>query len=310
MKVLVTGGAGFIGSHVVDALLREGHKVVVLDNVSSGHEKNVRTGVKVYRMSLSDPKLETIFKKEKIEAVCHLAAKTNMRESLTDPFADIESNIVGLVHLLEVCTKKYKIKKFIFSSTGGALYGDPESVPVKENAPTQPISPYGIGKLAGERYLYYYHKVHALPVVILRYSNVYGPRNERKKHVGAVTVFIQNVLAGKPITINGDGTQTRDFVYVEDLAYANVLALKRAKKDYLVVNVSGSKETSVNEMIRTIEKHAGKKAIVKHAPKIRGEIMRSHLSNAKARKELRWQPKFSINEGIKKTVRYLASIKK
>jgi UDP-glucose 4-epimerase len=305
MKVLVTGGAGFIGSHVVDALVAARHRVVVLDNLSSGDRRNLRKGLKFYRMSLTDKRLESVFKKEKFDAVCHLAAKTNMRESLTDPFADIESNIVGLVRLLELCAKKYPLKKFVFSSTGGALYGNPDSVPVTEEAPTRPISPYGISKLAGEKYLHYYHAVHDLPVVILRYSNVYGPRNERKKHIGAVTAFIRNVLTGRPIQVNGDGRQTRDFVYVEDLARANALALKRKRNDCLVVNVSGGKETSVTEMIRTIERATGKKAIVRYAPAIRGEIARSRLSNARAWKELRWRPLFTVEKGIERTVRHL-----
>jgi UDP-glucose 4-epimerase len=308
MKVLVTGGAGFIGSHVVDALIGAGHRVVVLDNLSSGDKRNIRKGVKFYRMSLGDRKLDNVFKKEKFDAVCHCAAKTNMRESLIDPFADIEGNIVGLVNLLQLAAKKYPVKKFVFSSTGGALYGDPEYVPVDEKHPTRPTSPYGVSKLAGERYLYYYHKVHDLPVVVLRYSNVYGPRNERKKHVGAVTAFIKHVLRGTPIQVNGSGKQTRDFVFVEDIARANMLALKRKKKDYLTVNTSGGKETNVNEMLRLIEKAAGKKALIKHRPSIRGEIMRSCMSNAKARKELGWMPHFSVEQGVARTVRYLENL--
>lgn len=308
MKVLVTGGAGFIGSHVVDQLIAAGHNVSVLDDLTSGDERNVPKGLKFYRLSLNDPKLDAVFKKERFDAVCHLAAKTNMRESLTDPIADLESNVAGLVRLLELAAKKYPVKKFVFASTGGALYGDTRELPVAEDAPTKPISPYGVGKLAGERYLYYYHAVHGLPVVILRNSNVYGPRNERKKYVGSVVAFIRNIMAGNEIVINGDGRQTRDFIYVEDVARANVLALARTKRDFLTCNVSGGSETSINALIRSIEKHTGKKAKVRRNSGIPGEVRRSYLENKKASRELKWKPKHTVEAGVKKTVAYLQEL--
>ncbi|RJQ34494.1 NAD-dependent epimerase/dehydratase family protein [Candidatus Parcubacteria bacterium] len=308
MKVLVTGGAGFIGSHVVDKLLSDGHSVAVVDDFSSGNELNVRKGVTYHRTNLNDPKLADVLREEKPEAICHLAAKTNMRESLDDPFSDIEGNVRGLVALLELATKKYPIKKFVFSCTGGALYGDPEYVPVDENHPTRPTSPYGISKLSGEKYLYYYNAVHNLPSISLRYSNVYGPRNERKKHNGAVTVFIQRVLKGEPIKINGSGEQTRDFIFVEDVARANAAAVSADIKGADVCNISGGSETSVNSMIEIIEKHAGKKAQVEHAPEIKGEIMRSFMSNQKAKDVLGWSPSASVDDGIKKTVEYFVTL--
>ncbi|PIR82438.1 UDP-glucose 4-epimerase [Candidatus Kaiserbacteria bacterium CG10_big_fil_rev_8_21_14_0_10_59_10] len=305
MKVLVTGGAGFVGSHVVDALLKGGHRVVIVDDLSSGHRMNVHQGVKCYKVALTSPKLEHVFKKERFDAICHLAAKTNMRESLSDPYADITSNILGLVHLLELASKKYPVKKFVFSSTGGALYGNAKTLPCVEDMPANPISPYGVAKLAGEKYLYYYHHVHDLPVVILRYSNVYGPRNERKEHVGAVTSFIQRVRDGKKIYINGNGKQTRDFVYVEDVARANVRALSRRKRNYLVCNISGGVETSVIRVIRLIERFIGKKAKLVFKPAIRGEVKRSILSNKRAKQYLRWTPRYSVEEGVAKTVDHL-----
>lgn len=306
MKVLVTGGAGFIGSHVVDCLIEKGHTPVILDNMSSGNVQNIRKGVRYYQCALTDTqKLESILKKERVEAICHLAAKTNMRESLTDPFSDIESNIVGLVSLLELVAKKYPIKKFVFSSTGGALYGDTKVLPVTEDAPTNPISPYGVGKLAGERYLYYYHRVHDLPATILRYSNVYGPRNDRKKHIGAVTAFIKKIINGEEVQVFGKGDQTRDFIFVKDLARANVAALARKTNEYLVCNISGGKETSVNTMLRSIEKAVGKKARIVRTPAVRGEVQRSALSNARARKLLKWKPEVSLEKGIADTVQYL-----
>lgn len=307
MKVLVTGGAGFIGSHVVDALIADGHEVAILDDLSSGNELNLRKDVAFHRVSLTDPALDGVLKAGKFDAICHLAAKTNMRESLTDPMADIDANIRGLVALLELCAKKYPVKQFVFSCTGGALYGDPQYVPVDENHPTNPTSPYGISKLAGEKYLYYYGAVYGLPSVSLRYSNVYGPRNERKKHNGAVTVFIQKVLKGETISINGSGEQTRDFVYVEDIARANARAVAYAGGS-LVCNISGGAETSVNQMIALVEKHTGKKAQVEHGPEIKGEIMRSFMSNEKAKKELGWVPQYSVETGIKKTVEYFKGL--
>ncbi len=308
MRVLVTGGAGFIGSHVVDALIADGHDVAILDDMSSGNEQNLRKDVAFHKVSLTDSALESVLQDGKFDAICHLAAKTNMRESLTDPMADIDVNIRGLVALLELCAKKYPVKQFVFSCTGGALYGDPEYVPVDEVHPTRPTSPYGISKLAGEKYLYYYNVVHGLPSVSLRYSNVYGPRNERKTHNGAVTVFIQKVLRGETISINGSGEQTRDFVFVEDVARANALAIAHQGTDSLACNISGGSETSVNQMISLIEKHTGKKAVVEHGPEIKGEIMRSFMSNEKSKRELGWSPSISVEEGIENTVQYFQSL--
>jgi UDP-glucose 4-epimerase len=304
MRVLVTGGAGFIGSHVVGILGQEGHEVVIVDDLSSGDRRNVPPATPWHQVSLQDPELEAVFADQRIDAVCNLAAKTGMRESLTDPLTDIQTNIIGFVNLLEFAVK-YKVGKFVQSSTGGALYGDTDDLPAREDTPTWPISPYGVSKLAGEKYLYYYHAVHGLPVVILRYSNVFGPRNERKAHVGSITTFIRRVLDGDEIRINGDGKQTRDFIYVGDIARANALAVRRTNEDYLVCNTSGGRETSVLEIIGCIETHTGKKARVTHAPEIRGEVRRAVLSNTKAGRELGWRPLVSIDDGVRLTVEHL-----
>jgi UDP-glucose 4-epimerase len=305
VKVLVTGGAGFIGSHVVDHLVAAGHEPVIVDNLSSGDVRSLRAGVKFHELSLNDPALGKVFEGPRIDAICNLAAKTNMRESLADPFSDIETNILGFVRLLELAIK-HRVKRFVQSSTGGALYGNTTLLPVTEEAEPWPISPYGVAKLAAEKYLSYYHAVHNLSVVILRYSNVFGPRNERKKHIGSVTTFIQKVLVGGEIAVNGDGQQTRDFIYVEDLARINLAALAREKRDYLVCNASGGGETSVLDIIRIIERLSGRPARITHRPAISGEVLRSALSNARARQELGWEPLFSIEEGVKRTLEHLA----
>lgn len=307
MKVLVTGGAGFIGSHVVDHLIDQGHSVVVIDDMSSGRKENTRSDVTYHTLDVADPAVRPLLCKEGVEAVCHVAAKTNLRESLTDPLTDIHSNIVGLVNVLEAC-KDLKLKKFVFSSTGGALYGDAPHFPSAEDTPTKPISPYGVGKLAGEKYLYYYHVVHDLPVVILRYSNVYGPRQERKNPAGALVSFVDKVLKDEDIRINGDGEQTRDFVHVTDVARANLLGLARAQDDYCVCNISGGSETSVNALIMAIEKATGKTAKTSGGPANRGEIRRSYLSNEKAKIDLGWYPTFTVESGIQDVISYMQKL--
>lgn len=305
MKILVTGGAGFVGSHIIDELNKNGHKVVVVDNLSTGSKRNVCKGVKFYKTDIRSKNLEDIFRKEKFNAVCHVAAKTNMRETLNDPLKDISINVVGMVKLLELC-KKYKIKKFVFSSTGGALYGNTKNLPTTENTPTRPISPYGVDKLTGERYLYYYHHVHDLSVVILRYSNIYGPRLERKKGGACATMkFIQTILKGDKLTITGDGKQTRDFVYVGDVAKANCLALTQKKKGYFIYNISSGKETSINMLVSLLQNKLKTDVRPYHAKKIRGEVLRSFLSNKKAIKELGWKPKYDLESGIIETLKYL-----
>lgn len=307
MNVLVTGGAGFIGSHIAEALLVEGHRVVIIDDLSSGLRENIPPRAKFIHLSLTDPDLLNVLKREKLDAVCHVAAKTNLRESLVDPKKDAEVNILALVNLLEAC-KNMRLKRFVFSSTGGALYGAAKHFPVTEDAPTHPISPYGVSKLAGEKYLYYYHAVHGLPVTILRYSNVYGPRQEKKNPPGALVSFVDRVMRGETITINGSGNQTRDFVFVGDVARANVLSLKRLGAGFAVCNISGGEETRIKKLLSLIGKAAGVKPVVAHAPAIRGEVVRSCLSNKRARSLLKWRPQTNVERGITKVVDHLRGV--
>lgn len=304
MKILVTGGAGFIGSHIIDELLTLDHEPVILDNFSTGQDRNVPAGIKVYKIDLSDEGLTQVFAEEKFEAVCHLAAATNVRKSVANPLNDIKNNVAGMVNLLEAA-KSHNIKKFVFSSTGGALYGNTDQLPTVETHPTKPISPYGIDKLTGENYLFFYHKVYGMPVSILRYSNVYGPRQDRKGEGGAVAVFAKQMLDKKISTINGTGEQTRDFVFVKDVAHANVLALLQETTGYEAYNIATGVETSVNTLYSTLEQALGVSTTPAFNPDVKGEIMHSCLDNSKARIQLGWTPEFSLSQGLEATVDYL-----
>lgn len=302
MKILVTGGAGFIGSHVVDIYLANGYEVVVVDDFSSGQKKNLPTNIKIYEASISNVSmLDEIFKAEKPDIVNHHAAQINVRASIANPQKDAEANIIGGLNLLEV-SKKYNVKKIIFASTGGAIYGDTDLIPTEENHTEKPISPYGIAKLSFEKYLYYYKEIFGLSYTVLRYANVYGPRQNAEGEAGVVSIFINKLLSNQQPFINGDGLQTRDFVFVEDVANANLLALKANSSD--IYNVGTGLETNINDLFDLITKNFPEKIIKKYNPEIPGEQKRSCLSYAKIKKALNWQPKFELVGGINKTVEY------
>lgn len=301
-KILVTGGAGFIGSHLVDALIAKGHGVVVVDDLSSGNKKNINPRAKFYKYDIRDERLARIFQKYIITHVFHTAAQINLRESIKDPLFDARINILGALNLLENCGR-YGIKKFIFSSTGGAIYGDAKTVPTPETYCAQPISPYGVAKQTVENYLHYYHTVWGLDYIALRYANVYGPRQNSQSEAGVIAIFCDQLLQGKQSQINGDGKQTRDFVYVSDVVAANLLALK--SKISGVYNVGTGVETNVNELYKMIaENIVAKPGKANHAEAIKGEQRRSCLNNKKIRKDLGWQPKMSVAKGIKLTVNW------
>ncbi|PIT91004.1 UDP-glucose 4-epimerase [Candidatus Kaiserbacteria bacterium CG10_big_fil_rev_8_21_14_0_10_49_17] len=302
MKVLITGGAGFIGSHIADLLIKKGHSVVVIDDLSSGDMRNVPPKARFHKISVASPHLQALFEKEKPDMVCHTAAKTNMRATLNDPLKDIPTNLIGTVKVME-CAKKSGVAKVVFSSTGGALYGDAGTLPTTEDTPTNPISPYGVDKLASEKYLYYYHAVHGISATILRYSNVYGPRMERKRGgTGVVAVFLEAFLNNKKPKIFGDGKQTRDFVFVEDVAEANYKALIDTRKGFFYYNVSGGKEVSMNELAKQIGQITNRDGAIEHLPANKGEVRRSCLANKKIQKELDWKPRTTLKEGIQKTL--------
>lgn len=306
MKILVTGGAGFIGSHIVDKLIRAGHTVVVVDDLSTGKEKNINSKARFYKLSILSDKLKDIFERERPEIVNHHAAQINLRRSIEEPFNDIETNIEGTVNILENC-KRYNVKRLIFASTGGALYGEQEYFPADEKHPILPLSPYGIDKLTAEKYLAYYAAVFGLEYIALRYSNVYGPRQNPEGEAGVISIFTERMLEGADVCINGDGTQTRDFVFVGDVVEANILAMSRGKN--ISVNIGTGKETSVNIVYKKLSELTGYKKEPRYAPPIPGEITRSCLDSRMAKRTLGWSPRISFDKGLAETVEYFKNRK-
>jgi len=301
MICLVTGGAGFIGSNIVDRLIEKNHKVIIIDNLTTGTKENINKKAVFYKLDIRDKNVEDVFKKEKPEIVFHTAAQIDVRKSVENPIEDSEINILGSLNILENC-KKYNVKKFIFSSTGGAIYGDTNNIPTTEKEKARPISPYGTAKLTIENYLYYYNTVFNLKYVSLRYSNVYGPRQNSKGEAGVVAIFTDKLLKNEQPVINGDGKQTRDYVYVKDVVNANLFAFEKDIKG--IYNIGTSKETDVNKIFQLINKSLGNKAEEKHAPAKKGEQMRSCLDYSKAKKILGWEPEYDVEKGIKETVEW------
>lgn len=303
MKILVVGGAGFIGSNLTDALVKNRHQVVVLDNLSSGERKNINPKANFYKADLRNfKKVESILRKEKPAAIFHLAAQIDVRKSVEDPIFDAEINILSSLNLINLA-HKYKTKKFIFSSSGGAIYGDTDDRPTREDHPEQPLSPYGIGKLTIDKYLNYFYRVHGFKYASLRYANVYGPRQNYKGEAGVVAIFINKMLAGEQPVINGDGKQTRDYVFVEDIVRANLMALRNLNK-VGVYNIGTGVETNVNELFQNINQHFGNGFKEKHGPTKLGEQKTSSLNARKIKLEFGWKPTVKLKAGIKTTVNW------
>jgi UDP-glucose 4-epimerase len=299
MRVLVTGGAGFIGSHVVDHLLGRGHDVAVVDNLSTGKRGNVPEEARFYEVDIRTGCSE-VFEDFRPEVVSHQAAQMDVRRSVSEPDFDAEINVLGTIRLLQNCMK-YEVQKFIFASTGGAVYGEQQEFPVPEDHPQYPISPYGVSKLAGERYLYFYHVQYGLPGVALRYANVYGPRQDPHGEAGVVAIFCGNLAAGETSTINGTGEQTRDYVYVGDVARANVLALEREVPPR-AYNIGTGIETSVNQLYELLRKASGRDIPPRHGPAKPGEQLRSCVDPSKAAKFLEWRPEMDLASGLTNTL--------
>jgi UDP-glucose 4-epimerase len=301
MKVLVTGGAGFIGSHVTDRLIDAGVEVVVLDNLSSGRRESVNPRARLHEADIGGEGIRALFERERFDCVDHHAAQMNVRRSVDDPIFDARVNILGSLNLLQAAVAT-GVKKFVFASTGGAIYGEQLTFPADETHQTCPLSPYGIAKLAVEKYLAFYEDVHGLSSTTLRYANVYGPRQDPHGEAGVVAIFGQRLLAREPAIINGDGEQTRDFVYVEDVVRANVLAVTTDLHG--IYNVGTGIETSVNVLYAYLAKHSGAVDAPRHGPPKAGEQRRSVLDSRKLQAATSWTPSISIDEGLRRTVAY------
>lgn len=302
MKILVTGGAGFIGSTIVDEYVKLGHKVVIIDNLSSGKKKNINPRARFYKCDIGDAaRVGRIFRKERFDVVTHHAAQIDVRRSVADPVFDARVNVLGTLVLLENC-RAHGVKKVIFASSGGTIYGECGRIPPTELSPGRPLSPYGITKHCVEFYLKYYAALFGLKYTVLRYSNVYGPRQDPHGEAGVVAIFSQRILNNEEIKIFGDGKQLRDYVYVADVARANVLALTRGTNE--IINIGTRKASSVNDLYRAMAAVTGyaKKPVYK--PARPGELFRSFLDAGKARRVLGWQPRVSFSEGLLKTIEY------
>jgi UDP-glucose 4-epimerase len=302
MKILVTGGAGFIGSHIVDAYLRLGHQVVIVDNLITGRARNINPAATFYEADIRDATtMREIFDREKPDVLNHHAAQMDVRKSVEDPMYDASVNVIGALTLFENCVRT-GVKRVLFASSGGAIYGEQEYFPADELHPTRPISPYGITKLVTEQYLYYYKTVYGMDSVSLRYANIYGPRQNPHGEAGVVAIFTTKLLAGDQPIINGEGKQTRDYVFVDDVVHANVLALNSTGSN--IFNIGTGIETDVNQLFHQLKKSAKASAEEKHGEAKKGEQMRSVLSSAHVERRLGWKPSVTLAEGLQRTVDY------
>ncbi|MBN2374410.1 NAD-dependent epimerase/dehydratase family protein [bacterium] len=306
MKILVTGGAGFIGSHCADAFLAQGHDLAIVDDLSSGRKDNIPAGARFYHIDIRDSGIRDIMARERPDIICHLAAQVSVRVSVDDPVKDAQINIIGGINLAKMAVE-FGVKKVIFSSTGGAIYGEQEEFPAAENHPLRPLSAYGVAKLSFEKYLDYFRQVFGLRYCILRYANVYGPRQDPFGEAGVVAIFCERMLDGKQPVINGDGGQTRDFVYVGDVARANVLALGLGGSHCF--NIGTGKETSINTIFNILKELTGSDAKEVHGPEKQGEQRRSVISPDLAFECIGWRPEISLREGLSRTVDYFRCIK-
>jgi UDP-glucose 4-epimerase len=302
VRILVSGGAGFIGSHVVDRFIEAGHEVAVVDNLTTGDARWVNRRARLHVVDLRSARLTRVFEQERPEVVAHLAAQASVGRSVTDPRFDASVNVGGGLGLLECC-RKVGVRRVIYSSSGGAGYGDTDVIPTPESHPTLPISPYGITKVAMEHYVNAWSDIFGISGISLRYANIYGPRQNPQGEAGVIAIFCHRLLTGQIPMINGDGEQTRDYTYVEDVAAANLKALEHPEVTG-PVNISTGVETSVNDLYRALMAASGSKVAARHAPARPGEQRRSCLSPAQAERVLGWEPTVTLAEGLARTFRF------
>jgi UDP-glucose 4-epimerase len=296
MNILITGGAGFIGSHLVDALLARNHQVFILDNLSTGKASNLNGGIFLQRDIIDS--LTNIFDQHQFDYVFHLAAQINLRHSIQHPKNDSNTNIVGGLNILENCLRT-KVKRIIFSSTGGAIYSPEASLPFSEETLVDPQSPYGLAKLTFERYLQMFKDIDGLPFTILRYSNVFGPRQDSQGEAGVISIFLERALKNQDLTIFGDGNQTRDFIYVQDVVRANLIALDQQLDG--IFNVCTNTQCSINQITQKILQLTNSSSKVIYTNPIAGEMLHARLSFNKL-KEYGWQPQWTLDEGLQTTI--------
>ena len=301
VKILVTGGAGFIGSHIVDKLIREKFKVVNVDNFSTGKRKNVNQQARTYNCDITNSKeMNQVFETEKPDIVIHHAAQISIQHSLNAPEFDATVNIVGTLVLLQCCVR-HNVKKIIYASSA-AVYGDPLYLPVNEEHQLNLLSPYGISKHTPEHYICMFKELYGLDYTILRYSNAYGPRQDAQGEGGVVSIFIDRILLEEPVVIYGDGYQTRDFIYVEDIAIANLAALEKGSNE--IINISTNSQTSIKDLLNILCDLDGLYIDSDYQPTRQGDIKHSYLDNNKALLKLDWYPKYSLIEGLNRTLSY------
>ena len=301
-SALVTGGAGFIGSHLVDRLVGEGYRVIIVDDLSTGKLKNLNHDATFYHLDITHSSLLDVFKRENPDLVFHLAAQSSVPRSIQDPILDNEVNVLGTLRLLEVC-RRTGVEKVIYSSTGGALYGDPEVIPCPDDAPVAPISPYGMSKYMAEQYLDFYGRQYRQNYTTLRYGNVYGPRQDPHGEAGVVAIFILATLTGHRPTIYGDGSQARDFVCVDDVVEANMAAVHRGHRQSM--NIASGQLTSVNELFAMLREITGYRWEAEHRPARAGDVYRISLECTRAQEELGWVARTPLNEGLARAVQFV-----